>query len=216
MFDYENISAGIENNQRWYNVTSGKLPSITTVLGHTQSQEKIESLQRWRDSMGHEAADAYTNKAAAHGTNVHKLIEHYLSGEEMDFSDITDEDLDSMNAIKFSLKPITKIYGQEVALFSTFFRIAGRCDLVGEVNNIPTVVDFKTSVRNKSDADIMDYKLQLAFYAAAHNEMFNTEIKRGLVLMVTNTGQPLKFSFNVEDYYEDLLIRSNSFWQKNQ
>jgi hypothetical protein len=40
------------NHQRWYNVDEGVYyPSITTILGATEDQSKIDSLNRWRDAV---------------------------------------------------------------------------------------------------------------------------------------------------------------------
>lgn len=219
-FNYQEINAEIVNNQRWYFTPSGGMPSITTVLGHTQPPEKIASLERWRDSMGHTEADAFTQRAANHGTNVHLLIERFLKGENVlehiDGKPVPELDVQGFNSLKFKLKAIDEVWGQEVALYSDYFKIAGRCDFVGKFKNVPAIIDFKTSSRIKSRDDIEDYKLQLAFYAAAHNEMFGTDIKDGFILMAVKSGFPVEFHFNLEEYYEKLDIRAKMFWAKHK
>jgi genome maintenance exonuclease 1 len=86
------------------------------------------------------------------------------------------------------------VWGQECALYSPSLEVAGRCDLVGKYKGIPVIVDFKTAGRVKGHKDIGDYKLQLAFYACAHNEMFGTNIRDGVILMVAQTGFPMEFN----------------------
>ena len=41
-----------------------RLPSVTTVLGQTQTKDKTNSLARWRDKVGHEEARRITQEAA--------------------------------------------------------------------------------------------------------------------------------------------------------
>lgn len=217
-FDYRDIGADIVNGQRWYMTPAGKMPSITTILGHTQPPEKAESLQRWRDSMGHAEADAFTARAATNGTNVHLLIERYLKGEDVmapiNGDPVPEQSIKGFNSLKLKLKSIDEVWGQEVALYSEFFKVAGRCDFVGVFKKVPAIVDFKTSSRIKSEADIEDYKLQLAFYAAAHNEMFGTNIQDGFILMAAGSGFPIEFRFNLEEFYDKLYERSEMFWSK--
>jgi hypothetical protein len=72
--------------------------------------------------------------------------------------------------------------------------------------------DFKTAGRVKGHKDIGDYKLQLAFYACAHNEMFGTNIRDGVILMVAQTGFPMEFNVKLDDYMDELKSRVGTFW----
>ena len=216
LFNYLDIETETYDNARWYQTPAGAYPSITSILGHTASQEKIDSLNRWRDSRGHKEADEYTQQRADHGTMVHLLIERFLKGEDayapVPGKIISGADIAAFKSLKFKLKNITSVWGQEVALFSTNLEIAGRCDLICEYNGVPAIVDFKTSARIKNDADIHDYKLQLCFYAQAHNEMFNTNITEGVVLMATNSI-PQEFKIYLPDFESALQIRAKTFWK---
>lgn len=202
---------------RWYKTPSGKFyPSITTILGTTAPEEAKKSLENWRNSLGHAKADAYSKSRADHGTNVHLLAERYLKKEQVDApiggQPVPQQDFIAFNALKLKLDKIEKVWGQEVALYSDFFEVAGRCDLIGEYKGRPVIIDFKTAGRIKSDKDIGDYKLQLCFYGMAHNEMFGTDIQDGVVLMVAQNGFPLEFNFKLEDYVEPLHKRTQEFW----
>lgn len=218
-FDYQNIETESYQGQRWYQTTSGPYPSITTILGNTVPEEKKKSLQDWRNSLGHKVADEYTKSRADHGTMVHLLAERYLKGEQIDLpvngKKIPFEDLNAFRGFKLKLDKINEVWGQEVPLFSDFFKVAGRCDLIGKYKDEPAIIDFKTSGRIKTDKEILDYRLQLAFYGAAHNEMFDTNIKTGIILMVVKTGFPMEFKVNLEDFYELLAERCDLFWSNS-
>ena len=47
----------------------------------------------------------------------------------------------------------------------------------------PAIIDFKQTNRPKKREWIEDYFLQLAAYAAAHNDTHGTDIKTGVILM---------------------------------
>ena len=66
--------------QRHYNINNGqwKLPSVTTILDKTQSAEKRESLQRWKERVGEEHAEKIKDQAAERGTAMHKILEKYI------------------------------------------------------------------------------------------------------------------------------------------
>ena len=217
-FTYPELSTVSHNGQRWYDCPKGFYPSITTILGATESPEKVASLENWRNSLGHAKAAEVSKKATDHGTNVHLLAERYLKGEnvqaEIGGLPVPQPDLAAFHALRLKLDKIDEIWGQEVALYSETIEVAGRCDLIGKYKGKPVIVDFKTSSRIKSRKDIGNYELQLAFYAIAHNEMFGTDIDTGVILMVAETGFPLEFSVILSEHYEELGKRVERFWSK--
>jgi CRISPR/Cas system-associated exonuclease Cas4 (RecB family) len=216
MFTYNEIETTNDLGLRWYHTPNGAYPSITTILGTTQPEKMVKALEGWRNSLGHEKAAAHSKKATDHGTNVHLLCERYLKKQEVlapiDGQPVPDPDKAAFNALKLKLDKIDEVWGQEVPLFSRKYEVAGRCDLVGKYKGVPVIVDFKTAGRIKSRADIGDYKIQLAFYAQAHNEMFGTDIKRGIILMVAQTGFPMEFDIELAPEYNELQKRVDEFW----
>lgn len=201
-------------NMRLYQTPSGNyLPSITTCLGKTMSAEKSQSLENWRDSMGHSEADAYTEKACDKGTATHLLCERFLRGEDLKLNEFLEYDIKVFNALKLHLKKINPIH-QEVALYSDILQIAGRVDCIGHFKDVLSVIDFKTSNKVKKNADVYDYKLQITFYALAYKEMYNQPIKQGVILMSVGTGFPLIWVFDIADYIEPLKLRINKFYDQ--
>jgi ATP-dependent exoDNAse (exonuclease V) beta subunit len=215
MFQYPEIKTIEAQNLRWYLVDDHRhYPSITSMLGATMTDEKRQSLENWRKSIGYEEADKIGQDAADNGTAIHLLAERYLKSLPLHEEEFTQHQLGEFKGLRIKLKRITKIYGQEVALFSDILHIAGRCDCVCEYEGVPSIIDFKTSLRLKNEHQIEDYKYQLSFYAQAHNEMFGTNINQGVILMVSKDGFPLEFKVNLNKYYDKLLNRTLEFYTK--
>jgi hypothetical protein len=215
-FDYPELTT-VTHDGRWYLTPSGVYyPSITTILGHTAPPEKVASLENWRRGVGYDEADRITQAAADHGTNVHLLVERHLKGEQVDApidgAPVPELDLAAFKALKLKLRNITEVWGQEVPVYSDELEVAGRLDLVGRYKGVPAIVDFKTSRRVKNDEDIHSYKLQLCFYAHAHNERYGTSIELGVILMVAQTGFPLEFHISLPEHLEELKARVRAYW----
>ena len=218
-FTYVDYPAEMALGKRWYHTPHGAFPSITTVLGGSEPPEKTASLESWRMSLGREKAAAVTQKASDHGTMVHLLIERHLAGEDpfafVNGQKIHDPDKAAFNALKLKLKLINEVWGQEKSVYSPTLEVAGRLDCVGEYKHVPSIIDFKTSMNKvKSKTDIADYELQLLMYATSHNELFGTDIKQGVILMVAQTGFPLEFIVEFNSLLmEKLKDRINTFYE---
>ena len=179
------------------------------------SIEKKTSLENWRNQFGHLKADKHTKAATDRGTNVHLLIEKYLKNETIVTEDYPFEHIRMFNSLKLELKKINKIYGQEVVLFSNDLQVAGRCDLIGEYQNEPAIIDYKTSGKIKDKKDIQDYWLQTAFYLLSHNEMFGTDIKKMVIIMGVENGIPMVFKKTInDDLIIELSIRIEKFYKE--
>lgn len=218
-FNYVDYPAEMALGKRWYHTPHGAFPSITTVLGGSEPPEKTASLEAWCVSLGRENAAAITQKSAEHGTMVHLLVERHLKGEDVfapvNGAQIPNPDKSAFNALKLKLKLVNEVYGQEQSVYSPSLEVAGRFDIVGEYKSVPSVIDVKTSMNKlKGKADITDYELQLAFYAQAHNELYGTNIKQGVILMVAQTGFPLEFVIDLEPKLPELKTRIKIFWTK--
>ena len=170
--------------------------------------------------MGHAEADAFTAEAARRGESVHWLLEQYFNGvqvADIDYTKSIESDIKMFKSIiKFNARNVTKVYCQEVALYSHDLQVAGRVDLVGEWKGVPAIIDFKTSGRMKSDKDIIDYWLQICFYATAYNEMYGTNINRGVILMGVENSLPLVWCIDnlIDGNLEMLINRISSFYEE--
>ena len=187
--------------KRHYVFDKEKLPSVTTILDATQPAEKRESLLRWKERVGEEAAERIKTSAAERGTAMHKILEKYVL--EQGYLDQTDVGKQAHNMaiqiIQSGLSSVTEYYGTECTLYYPGL-YAGQTDLVGVHKGQDAIIDFKQSNKPKRPEWIGDYKLQLAAYAMAHNILFNTQITKGVVMMCT-----------VDNYYQEFIIEGEEF-----
>jgi genome maintenance exonuclease 1 len=63
-----------------------------------------------------------------------------------------------------------------------------------------SIIDFKQSNKPKRAEWIGDYKLQLAAYAMAHNQVYGTPIQSGVILMCTKDFLFQKFEVSGRDF----------------
>jgi hypothetical protein len=82
---------------------------------------------------------------------------------------------------------LDEVWGNEVMVYRRGI-YAGTTDLVGVFRGSPSIVDFKQTNKMKKREWIDDYFIQLTAYAAAHNEMYGTDIRQGVVLMASQDG----------------------------
>ena len=87
---------------------------------------------------------------------------------------------------------LDEVWGNEVMVYRRGV-YAGTTDLVGVYRGEPSIVDFKQANKMKKREWIDDYFIQLTAYAAAHNEMYGTEIRQGVVLMASQDGLVKEF-----------------------
>lgn len=218
MHPYADYPTSNELGLRWYHTPVGALPSITTVLGVSEPEEKRAGLERWREALGREVAAARTKHAADHGTMVHLLVERFLKGQDpyatVHGAPVPAEDVGAFNCLKLKLRDIV-VWGQERAVYSPALEVAGRLDIVGTYRGTPSIIDIKTALTKlKGRADIFEYELQVAFYAFAHNELFGTQIRQGVILLAGAGGMPQEFIVDTEARLEPLIGRIATFWER--
>ena len=187
--------------QRHYEITGEKLPSVTTILSATQSDEKKESIARWTARVGKEQATRVKDQAASRGTNMHLHLERYIEGKG--HMDLTDEGQVAGNMaqtiISKGLCDLSEIWGSEVVLYYPGL-YAGATDLVGVFDYEDSIIDYKQSNKPKRKEWIEDYLMQLGAYAMAHNQVYNTEITQGVILMCTPDNYFQKFQVKGKDF----------------
>lgn len=181
------------NGKRYYVTPTGnRLPSVTTVLGHF----KKASLAAWRARVGHEEANAISNRAATRGTKLHNMLEKFL--ENTPTSEILVESV--MPDLRQAFNDMTSILVErldnihyiESQLYSETLRLAGRTDVIAEFDGVPAIIDFKTSARTKRESEIQDYFLQGTAYALMYEERVGTPIDRIVILISPNDGNEIQ------------------------
>lgn len=186
-FIYQDLSRESVDGKRLYATPDGKkLPSVTTILGATQSEEKKKSLAEWRKAVGAERAQAITTEAASRGTRMHTYLErHVLNGtigERGSNPFSWPSYAMAEEVVNKGLVNVNEFWGVEVPLYFPSI-YAGTSDGVGIHKNEEAILDYKQSNKPKKREWIEDYFLQLCAYGEAHNELHGTNIRKGVILM---------------------------------
>ena len=219
-FNYPKSQRELIKGQRHYALNEEKLPSVTTILSETQSDEKKESLARWKARVGETEAERIKDSSASRGTNMHLHLERHILGQG--HMDLTDEgqvagDMAQV-IIDKGLCDMGEIWGSEVTLFYPNL-YAGATDLVGVFDYEDSIVDFKQSNKPKKKEWIDDYFMQLGAYAMAHNCVYDTEITQGVILMCTPDKYFQKFQIKGKEfikYQHKFLERLDKYYSQKK
>lgn len=215
MHDYsvcQSVTAETSDTGRVYKTPDGSYPSVTTILGKTANNIW---LQRWKDKVGEEEARRISKEATDRGEIVHKYLERYWDGCNSWSEDIKQENPVTqkmiLNLIQATQKGVTKVWAQEIPVWSKTLGYAGRVDMFGEWNKVPAVIDFKTSKKKKQVKDIKDYFIQCTAYANAHNEMFKTDLQKIVVLITVENSEVQVFESTYLPFLPELKYRINQY-----
>jgi genome maintenance exonuclease 1 len=185
------------NQERHYEVGNEKLPSVTTILAATESDEKRAAIAKWKARVGVVEAERVKNTAATRGTSMHSYLEHYIAGEGL--LDLTESGVEAQKMAETirdkGFSELEEIWGSECVLYYPEL-YAGQTDLCGIYQGRESIIDFKQSNKPKREEYIGDYYLQLAAYATAHDAVYDTKIEQGVILMCTPDLYFQKFVIN--------------------
>ena len=219
-FTYPKSMRSIVSGSRMYSVNQEKLPSVTSILQATQSEEKKASLANWKARVGAAEANRIKNDASSRGTSMHSHLEKYLLGQ-LNLELIEEEDSKSKKMadeiIEQGIKgKLSEIYGIEATLYYPG-KYAGTCDAVGVYEGQETIIDFKQSNKPKKEEWIEDYYLQLGAYSLAHNIVHNSKITQGIVLLCTvdNLFQDFRIQGEkLEEYQNKFLEKVKQYYHQ--
>ena len=187
-YDYTPINRQSVDGRRLYSLPDGSnVPSVTTILDATKPAESKLALENWRKSVGEQKAREITTEAANRGTRMHKWLENYVrNNRDMGKPGTNPYSIQSYNMaqkiVNEGLVHVDEVWGIEVPLYVSGI-YAGTTDACGVHKGKPAILDYKQTNKPKKLEYVQDYFLQLVFYGTAHNHMFNTTIKQGVILM---------------------------------
>jgi len=184
-----------------------RLPSVTTILSATKD---MTALNEWRNRIGHEKAQQITTEAAGVGTAMHANLERLLIGEQRQPGNNPVHVQANKMAdviIENGLSKMNEVWAMEQSLYCPGL-FSGTTDLVGVYDNQPAICDHKQTNKPKKAEWVEDYYLQLAAYATAHNEVYGTNIKRGVIFMCSRDLQYQQFDLLPENFnkYQDMWL----------
>ena len=193
------IKATTTDGVRLYETPEGNhYPSITTVL----SVRNKKGLFEWRKRVGEDVANYVARKAANRGTSVHHMCEDYINNdfdEEKHKKKFLPYVL--FNQLKESvLQKIDNIHAQECGLYSDKYKVAGRVDCIAEYDGKLSIIDFKTSSKERSDDWNESYYIQASAYAEMFEERTGITIDQVVILVVTEDGVVQEFVKNKTEF----------------
>jgi genome maintenance exonuclease 1 len=212
-FKYEAIKRIDTPEGRRYATPDGeKLPSVTTILDATKSEESKKALNEWRKRVGTQKAQAITTEAAGRGTRMHKWLEDYVKtgvlGEPGSNPYSIQSNSMARSIIMQGMVNCTEYWGTEVPLY--FPKVyAGTTDLCGVHDGSEAIMDHKQTNKPKKREWIDDYFVQLAAYANAHNEVHGTSIRKGVIFMCDPNSVYQEFIIEGAEFdkYTDMWFR---------
>ena len=217
-FTYPKSMRSLINGKRHYDIGNDKLPSVTTILSATQSEEKKKSLADWKARMGAQAADRVRDIAAMRGTAMHKYLECYINGSgHRDLTSIGKEaEPMAKRIIESGLGDLEEVWGQEVTLYYPGL-YAGATDIVGIYEGKPAIIDFKQTNKPKKREWVLDYFAQLGAYCMAHNYVYGTKIQSGVILMCSKDLLFQKFEVEGKEFvkHQHEFLRKVDQYYKN-
>jgi genome maintenance exonuclease 1 len=186
--------------KRVYRTPDGeKLPSVTTILGATKDQTH---LNEWRNRIGHDKAQQITTEAAGVGTAMHNNLERFLVGEtRQPGSNPVHVQANKMAdiIIENGINKMSEVWAMEQSLYFPGL-YSGTTDLIGVHEGEPAVCDHKQTNKPKKAEWVDDYYIQLMAYMLAHNEVYGTNIRKGVIFMCSRDLQYQQFTLEPKDF----------------
>ena len=217
-FKYPASQRSLIQGSRHYDIGEMLLPSVTTILSATQSEEKRQSLAAWRKRVGEQGADRIRDMSAMRGSSMHKYLEAYIQGSG--HMDLTAVGLEAhpmaQQIINQGLGPLEEVWGTEVTVHYPLL-YAGATDLVGIYNSRESIIDFKQTNKPKKREWIEDYFIQLGAYAMAHNFIYDTKIQSGIILMCSKDRLFQKFEVTDKEFvnYQHAFLKKVDEYYRN-
>ena len=217
-FIYPTSTRALIDGKRHYSISDEKLPSVTTILQATQSEEKKRKLEEWKKRMGTQYADRIRDISAMRGTSMHTYLEGYITDQRhLDLTALGQEAGRMADVvIRSGLGDLEEVWGTEVTLYYPGL-YAGATDVAGIYDGRESIIDFKQTNKPKRREWIEDYFIQLAAYAMAHNHVYDTHIQQGVILMCSKDGFFQKFVVSDKEFkdYKYAFLKKVDYYHEN-
>lgn len=185
-----------------------KVPSVTTVLGHSKKQ----MINEWKERVGHDTAQKISTRASIRGTKFHNMMEKYLRNDNTLFEDVMPDMKQAFRDVKNVVDNIDDIHYIESPLYSERLGLAGRTDVIGHYDNVLSIIDFKTSSKLKKEEWIENYFEQGTAYALMYEELVGTPIEQVVIIIsVDGETEPQLFIKQKKDYVDSLIKKIHDY-----
>ena len=206
-YDYKKLKRKNINGKRHYLMEGqdeyGLMASVTTILDKTKPAADREALAQWRRNVGNAKATAITMEAANRGTRMHKYLELYCEDGKLPVPG-TNPYAKQANkmagiVIEKGMKNVDEIWGTEVPVCHPNI-YAGTTDCVGIHKGAEAIIDFKQTNKPKTLERVQDYFLQLTAYGEAHNALYGTNIRKGVIMMCSKDFAYQEFIVELDEF----------------
>jgi genome maintenance exonuclease 1 len=213
-FEYKPLTREERGGSRLYSTPSGAVPSVTTILDKTKDKT---FLIEWRKRVGDAEATRISTESAGLGTLMHKHLENYVLSIDRPKGNNQVQIMATAMAdtmIRDAFCDIDEVWGIEAGLYYPEL-YAGTTDMVGVHKGTPAIIDHKTTKKTKKKEWIEDYFIQCCAYALAHNQMFDTNIKKAVVNIVDRDAKLQSFVIEgneFDSYAEKWAVRVDQYY----
>jgi len=213
-FAYTPINRESVEGKRLYATPDGsKVPSVTTILDKTKPAEAKAALAAWKKAVGEKKAQEITTEAANRGTRMHKYLEDYVKEGVLKDPGSNPYSVQShkmaKHVIEQGLTNVNEVWGVEIPLYYPGL-YAGTTDGCGLHLNEEAILDYKQTNKPKKLEWIDDYFLQLTAYALAHNKVYNSNIRKGVVLMCVRPPEIEPMIWG-DPAYQEFILKPEDF-----
>jgi genome maintenance exonuclease 1 len=211
-FQYKNckqINDPVAKKRVYVTPDGEKLPSVTTILSATKD---LTHINEWRNRVGHEKAQQITTEAAGRGTSMHKNLESFISGVARQPGNNTVHVIANKMAdaiIVNGLNKMQEVWAMEQSLYYPGL-YSGTTDLIGVHEGEPAICDHKQTNRPKKAEWVEDYYMQLMAYILAHNTVYGTDIRKGVIFMAVKPPETSPGVYG-EAVYQEFRLESSDF-----
>ena len=216
-YNYLSSTKALFNGYRHYDINNEKLPSVTSIIEKTKTEEEKASLKLWRERIGEAAAQKISKDAASRGGMMHQYIESFLKNKLN--GDLIEEDNKPKKMAEIIIEnglkgKVQEIWGVEATLYYPG-KYAGSADTICIYNGIPSILDYKQSNKLRKPEWNINYMTQISAYVLAHNTVYqDSNIRQGVILVCTADYEFQIFIINNDElikYQKKFLQRLEQF-----
>ena len=218
-YNYPSSTRSVHQGFRHYALNNQMLPSVTSIIEMTKTDNEKESLAAWKLRVGEAESSAISREATKRGSEMHSNIEQFLLGKD-NLNLFEDEKEKSKSRMMSDLiieeglrDKLEEIHGVECVLYYPGPKgFAGSADLIGMYSGVHSVIDLKSksSIMKENYDSLQNYYTQLGGYSLAHNKVYGSNISQGVILLATTD---LVFQiFRIKD--EKLIEYQNKFLER--
>jgi len=216
----KNLGAKGKNQDgiRIYTIDGINMPSVTSILGNIP--ERSEKIQAWKRSVGEKMANYISASSTSRGKTLHTLVENHLKNEDDRNVGITAvTPLGLFRIIKPYLARVDNIHMLETIMYSKEMQVAGQVDCVAEYRGKLSVIDFKSSTKQRDEDYNYGNFCQTAAYAKMFEELYpGKKIEQTVVLAACEDGfvqEWVNGREKVDQYLEKFINHATDFFTRH-